>query len=140
MQLAESTILSEVIASSEAANMPASFIKHIRLEVEGDKIQVVNDWKYEDKYGKHFLARYFEFGTPVHYIAPKFARKLRFKSEGPEMGHGRALYSKRYDTEEGDEIFSSGHYVTGLPRTEAMSKGFEIGVAKFKTRLLNALL
>ena len=112
--------------------MPASFVKHIHMEVEGRKFKFINDWKYEDKYGRHLMARYFEYGTRQHWIAPRFKKVLTWLSAGPESGHGHAIYSKRYDNKKGQRLFSKGHYVSGLRRSEAMNIGFKKGIARFK--------
>jgi len=31
------------------------------------------------------------------------------------------------ESKQGDTLFSKGHYVSGVPRTEVMERGFQIG-------------
>ena len=48
-------------------------------------------------------------------------------SKGPQSGHAKAIYSKNASNKAGTTMFSTGHYVTGLPAYEPMTNGFRKG-------------
>ena len=147
-------VYDEMVRSAEAAAMPDKFIDGIKMVQVGKmEWEIYNDWhEYDEKYNKlKPLAAWFEDGTggPVSiWVSPRAAEALAWKSEGPEQGHGSAIYSKRAKqgrggptlppaTEgpalphEGNEqpwLFSKGHYVTGVPKTESQKTGFERGM------------
>ena len=128
-------LLDEIKRHAEAANMPHQFIDHIQIQTDGlGKYQLINDWSRTTKYGKALLAIYFEYGTRDHWIQPRFAKVLRWGHREPQggqkRGYGHAIFFERFDTKPGDTLFSKGHYVTGLPKTLAMTRGYQTGKAR----------
>ena len=124
----KNTILSEMISASNAANMPKTFIKNINLKkIEDGTYEIENAWTNED--GKP-LAVFFEYGTKDHWIQGN--PFLAWPSGGPNSGQAKAIYSKRADNKKGDMLFSTGHYVSGLPAYEPMTNGFRKGIQRMK--------
>lgn len=77
---------------------------------------VVSDYKVESKYGKYDVAKGREEGTSRHWIEPIFAKALHWLSGGPQSGRSRvAIFAKRHDNKKGQDLFSKGHYVSGIP-------------------------
>ncbi len=105
------TILKETIRSAQAANLPDEFISHIKIEQNENGFLLVNDWIKDDKP----LAIYFNYGTVDHYIKPKNKKALHGGDKWP--------------------YFSKGHYVSGLPKTEAMENGLQIGKKKLENKI-----
>ena len=128
------TIIPEMELSARASGLPEKFIRGITLTaISPTRFKITNTWESETGAP---LAKFFEWGTRDHWIEPKSSDGvLVWASQGPESGHSRAIYSKRYDNIEGQMLFSKGHYVTGLPRTDAMSIGFRLGTARLRKRL-----
>ena len=121
----QNTILLEMISAAHAANMPQSFISNIKLHKISDrKYEIENSWSIDDKP----LAIFFEYGTRDHWIQGNPI--LAWPSGGPNSGGKKAIYSKRADNKKGDTLFSTGHYVTGLPAYEPMTNGFRRGSKK----------
>ena len=127
----QNTIIYEMIMAAAAANLPQQFINNIRIKrVSKTRYEIINDWKSED--GKP-LAVYFEHGTRDHWISGKpLAWFQKEASKNP-----RAIYSQSSRPYPA-MIYSMGHYVTGLPATEAMHNGFRIGNRRLKTVLAEA--
>lgn len=129
--------------------MPKEFIDHIKLKDEGNGTYLIeNDWsgpptKWHPQ--EIPLAVWFEYGTDggaggKHWIAPRgkaagFSDVLAWPSAGPESGSPQAIYSKRADNEEGQTLFSKGHYVKGLEALEPMTNGWKVGLQKFAREL-----
>ena len=137
-ELITRTVLAEMISAAEAANVPASFLKHIKLEKVSDtEYRIVNDWHtFDPRTGKKVpLARFFEYGTDRHWIEPVDAKVLAWPSGGPQSGRAQAIYSKRADNTKGDMRFSKGHYVSGIIGYEPMNQGFRHGIKKMKQEL-----
>ena len=131
-ELIKKTILQEMILSSQAANMPESFIKNIKIKKVSDgTYEIENAWK--SKKDEKPLAIFFEYGTQDHWIQGNPI--LAFPSRGPESGSAKAIYSKNFHTKKGDTIFSTGHYVAGLPAYEPMTNGFRKGIQKMREML-----
>ena len=129
----KSTILAEMVSAAHAANMPESFIENIKLKKITDmQYEIENNWQSED--GKP-LAVFFEYGTKDHWIQGN--PLLAWKSGGPNSGNSKAIYSKRADNTKGNMLFSTGHYVTGLPAYEPMSNGFRRGSIQMKEMIIN---
>ncbi len=119
--LVNQTIITEIKNIAMAANIPQGFIDGIKFrKTEPNHGQVINTWGTEETP----LARYFNYGTVQHWIAPVTAKALAFP--GGEGKHATAIYFKG-QSKETDTLFSKGHYVSGVPRTEAMEIGFNLG-------------
>ena len=125
------TILKETILAAKAANLPEGFVSSIRIEKKGTLNYVlVNDWQKDGEP----LAIYFNYGTVDHYIKPKPGDTLAFSGEGT---HGSAIYFKSSNKKDHGNTtkFSKGHYVSGLPKTEAMENGYRIGQQKMQQKI-----
>ncbi len=115
------TIIAEIKSISMAANIPQKFIDGVKfVKTAPNKGKVINTWGTQDVP----LARYFNYGTTLHWIEPKTAKALAFPNTGGT--HARAIYFQGAKNK-GNTAFSKGHYVSGVPRTEAMERGFNIG-------------
>ena len=120
--LSNFTIAQEIRSLADAANIPREFAENIKIRKTGkNQGEVRNTWGSKDKP----LAAWFNYGTPQHWIEPK-------KEDGvlawpaSEGSHAHAIYFQG-DSKEGDTLFSGGHYVSGIPKTEVMERGFETG-------------
>lgn len=127
------TILRQAQMYARAANMPRKFIDNIRVESGPGGFDLVNEWK--GKKGEP-LAEWFEFGTERHWVEPKDKDGVL---AWPAVAHGKqrnapAIYFKR-GTKKGTMLFSKGHYVSGLPAIEPMTRGVEQGIHKLKRRI-----
>jgi hypothetical protein len=120
--LVNATIIEEIRVIADAANVPKSFAEHVKFIKTGPNIgKIINTWGTED----NPLARYFNYGTSTHWIEPLTADGV-LAWEATEGRNPSAIYFQG-QSEEGDVLFSKGHYVAGVPRTEVMERGFNIG-------------
>ena len=114
------TIIAEIKSIAQAANIPQGFIDGVKFVKTGpNKGNVINTWGTDEKP----LAIWFNYGTTQHWIEPKTAKVLAWQGKGGR--NPSAIYfqgEKNIGT-----MFSKGHYVSGVPRTEAMERGFNIG-------------
>ena len=106
--------------------------------------ELVNGWHSKDHLDQRKnipLARYFEYGTKNHFIFPRRAEKLAWKSRDLEQPTNVNYKWRKRDprTPEGGWIFSSGHEVSGLPRILAMTRGVREGTAALRTRIRNEM-
>lgn len=120
--LVDSTIIAEIMAIGFAAAVPKSFLDGVKfIKTAPNKGKVVNIWGTI----KNPLARYFNYGTSTHWIEPKEeGGVLAFPATG---GRNASAIFFQGESAEGDMMFSKGHYVSGVPRTEVMERGFQIG-------------
>lgn len=120
--LVNQTIITEIKNIAMAANIPQGFIDGVKFRKTGpNKGEVINTWGTTEKP----LAIWFNYGTVKHWIAPVNKKALHWEGAGT---HATAIFFKG---EKGtDSFFSKGHYVSGVPRTEAMEIGFNIGKAQ----------
>jgi len=117
------TIISEIKSIATAANIPQGFIDGVKFVKTGkNKGIVINTWGTDEKP----LAKWFNYGTVQHWIEPKTAKALAW--EGKSGSHATAIYFQ--GEKKAGTIFSKGHYVSGVPRTEAMERGYNIGKKK----------
>jgi hypothetical protein len=118
--LVNATIIREIKSIAEAANIPKGFIEGVKFKKTGKNIGVViNTWGNE----KTPLAKYFNYGTTQHWIEPVNKKALAW--QGKSGRNASAIYFQSGD-EDGTK-FSKGHYVSGVPKTEAMERGYNIG-------------
>ena len=116
-----------MVMAAQAANMPKKFIENIKLiSHSATSFTIENSWSKDDKP----LAVFFEYGTDDHWIEPVKGDVLAWASEGPESGQKKAIYSKRADNKKGNMLFSKGHFVSGIPAYEPMTRGFKIGYTR----------
>ena len=122
------TIVDEMVRAAQAANLPEEFVRGIEMHQEGQKFVIENAWKSKDGAP---LAVYFEHGTRDHWIE---AHPLSWFQESAPT-NPKAIYSQT-SREFPAQLFSWGHYITGLPATEAMHNGFKIGMARMQAAIL----
>ncbi len=109
--LYEQYVIPEVKAIAMAMNLPQKFIDGIKFVKTGkNEGKVINTWGTPNKP----LSKWFNYGTKAHFIAPIGALSLH------------------WITKEGGHAFSKGHMVSGLPKTNAMEIGIELGMKKLE--------
>ena len=119
--LVNQTIITEIKNIAMAANIPQGFIDGVKFRKTGpNQGQVINTWGTTEKP----LAIFFNYGTVQHWIAPVTAKALAWPASSGK--HATAIYFQG-EAKEGQTLFSKGHYVSGVPRTEAMEIGFNLG-------------
>ena len=119
--LINSTIIAEIKTLSDAANLPKSFKEHVKfVKTSKNRGDIVNTWGTTQKP----LAIFFNYGTKRHWIEPVNAKALAWSATAGR--NANAIYF-RGEAKAGDTLFSKGHYVSGVPKTEVMERGFEIG-------------
>lgn len=117
------TIITEIKAIAQAANIPQGFIDGVKFVKTGaNKGDVINTWGTDEKP----LAIWFNYGTTMHWIEPKPGGVLAWEGSGGK--HATAIYFQ--GEKSAGTKFSKGHYVSGVPRTEAMERGYNIGKKK----------
>lgn len=108
------TVIPEIRDVARAMNLPDEFIDNIKFIKTGKNTgKVINTWGTSQKP----LARWFNDGTKDHFIAPVSKK------------------AHHWITLLGNDAFSKGHMVRGLPKTEAM----EIGLFLGKKKLIQAV-
>jgi len=119
--LVKQTIIQEIKAIGAAANVPQGFIDGVKfIKTGSNKGQIINTWGTEEKP----LARYFNYGTVQHWIEPVNKKALAFPATSGR--NANAIYFQGEANPQGTK-FSKGHYVSGVPRTEVMERGFQSG-------------
>jgi hypothetical protein len=119
--LVKNTIVAEIKALGYAANVPQSFIDGVKfIKTEKNRGIIINTWGTKERP----LAIFFNYGTVQHWIEPTEAEALAWSSTAGQ--NPQAIFF-RGESKEGDMLFSKGHYVSGVPRTEVMERGFNIG-------------
>lgn len=115
-------IVDEIRIIAAAANMPKSFIDGVKFVKTGlNEGEIINTWGTKDVP----LAAYFNYGTTDHWIEPKSADGvLAFPASS---GRNASAIFFQGSSQKGDTMFSKGHYVSGVPRTEVMEIGYKIG-------------
>lgn len=124
-------VVFEVVAAAKASNLPLEFIGGIKWKRTGELTgRIINTWGTADKP----LAKWFNDGTPDHWIAPlKEGGVLAFPATFGR--HASAIFFMG-DAKQGATLFSKGHYVSGLDKTEAMERGIANGMKRFKPAVL----
>jgi len=115
------TVIFEIKSLAIAANMPNSFIEGVKFRRTGaNKGEIINTWGTEEKP----FAIWFNYGTPLQiWIEPVKAKALAWEGEGGS--HATAIYFQ--GEKNAGTKFSKGHYITGVPKTEVMERGYNIG-------------
>lgn len=120
--LVENTIIAEIRVLSAAANLPKGFAENVKfVKTARNKGEIINTWGSQEKP----LAKYFNYGTTKHWIEPVNASVLAWQAKPGK--HASAIYFQG-EAKKGDTLFSKGHYVSGVPRTEVMERGFNLGI------------
>lgn len=111
-ELAFDHIVPEIQGISLAMNIPRQFAEGVKAMRSGpNRVRIINTWGDRNKP----LAKWFNYGTRDH--GPRFAKFLHWK-----------------DKKTGRDIFAK--WVRGIPRTNAMETGIELGKKRFIDSLL----
>ncbi len=123
--LMNATVIAEIKSLAQAANMPQSFVNGVKFrKTEANRGEIINTWGTDSKP----LALWFNEGTSQHWIEPLDPEGvLAFPAK---QGRNASAIFFMGDSKEGDTLFSKGHYVSGVPKTEVMQRGFQIGKAR----------
>ena len=115
-------IIDEIRIIAAAANMPRHFIAGVKFVKTGkNEGEVINTWGTKDEP----LAKWFNYGTAQHWIEPLDPDGvLVFPASG---GINASAIFFQGGQQAGDTMFSKGHYVSGVPRTEVMEIGYRVG-------------
>jgi len=127
----ENFVVFEAVAAAKASNLPKEFTEGIAWKRTGELTgKIINTWGTQEKP----LAKWFEEGTPDHWIEPLSPDGvLVFEAT---FGKNASAIFFMGDEEEGRLIYSKGHYVSGLDKTEAMARGIATGFKKAETAIL----
>ena len=124
-------VVFEIIAAAKASNLPLEFIAGIKWKRTGDLSgKIVNTWGTAEKP----LAKWFNDGTPDHWIAPRKEGGV-LAWEATFGRHAKAIFFMG-DAKKGQMLFSKGHYVSGLDKTEVMERGINTGMKRLKPEIL----
>jgi len=126
-------VIPEMKNIANAMNLPQGFVDGIKFIKTGDNEgKIINTWGSIDIP----LAKWFNYGTKQHWIQPKKEGGV-LAWPAKEGKHATAIFFKG-GVNEGTMLFSKGHFVSGLDRTEAMeigiSKGMQSLTAHIQTR------
>ena len=115
------TVIEEIKRIAQGANLPQGFIDGVKfIRTAPNQGKIINTWGTEEKP----LARYFNYGTTMHWIEAVNAKVLAW--QGEQGRHATAIYFQGEQFPGGTK-FSTGHYVAGIPATHAMERGYNIG-------------
>jgi len=130
-QLMKEFLVFEAVAAAKASNLPLEFISGIAWKRTGELSgKVVNTWGSEKKP----LAKWFEFGTPDHWVEPLTPDGvLAFPATFGK--HATAIFFMG-NQEEGEILFSKGHYVSGIDKFESMTRGLATGFKRLKAAVI----
>jgi len=108
-------VIPEMQSVARAMNLPRHFVDGIKFKIVGPlHAKIFNVWGTQEKP----LSKWFNDGTNDHFIAPLGDWLLHWK------------------TPLGNDAYSRGHMIRGLPKTEAMEIGIAIGMRRLKTAVL----
>ena len=118
--LYNATVIDEIKSLAKASNLPQSFIDGVKFRrTAPNQGEVINTWGTKEKP----LAKWFNDGTKAHWIAP-LKKVLSWLSKAGS--HASAIFYQG-GTKPGTRLFSKGHYVSGIAKTEVMEKGYQLG-------------
>ncbi len=122
VELFETFVVQEIRVIGAAANVPKPFIDGVKFIKTGkNEGEIVNVWGTKEVP----LAIYFNYGTVDHWIEPLTEDGvLAFPASG---GRNASAVFFQGGAKAGDTMFSKGHYVSGVPKTEIMEIGYAIG-------------
>ena len=124
-------VVFECISAAKASNLPLEFIAGIAWKRTGDLDgRIINTWGTKDKP----LAKWFNDGTPDHWIEPLDPEGV-LVWEATIGKNAKAIFFMG-NAEQGQLLFSKGHYVSGLDKTEAMERGISNGMRRVRPAIL----
>lgn len=132
--LVEDTFLFECRAMAFAANLPDKFIDGLAYIITGPmSFKLINTWGSEEKP----LAKWFNDGTTDHWIAPLGDYPLHWKAgDADKARNASAIFFESAEISEGQDMYSYGHMVSGLPATHSMERAIERAKKRFLTLVL----
>lgn len=130
-QLMKDNVIFEIISAAHASNLPKEFINGIAWRRTGPLSgKIVNTWGDSQKP----LALWFNDGTVDHWIQPlKPGGVLAWPAT---FGRNATAIFFMGNAQPGDMLFSKGHFVKGIPKTEVMQRGINIGMKRLQTVIL----
>lgn len=131
--LYDTYVIPEMKSVALAMNLPPGFADGIEFIKSGKNHgRIINTWGTR----RVPLALWFNYGTKAHWIAPVNAKILSWISAGAAAGRNSgAIFFQNFLNKPGNRMYSKGHYVSGLPRTEAMEIGLRHGIKSLKEAL-----
>jgi len=115
------TIVEEIKNLAKASNLPQAFIDGVKFRrTAPNEGEIINTWGSQEKP----LARWFNDGTRAHWIAPVRKKALHWLAKSGRFA--KAIFFQS-GVKSGTDLFSMGHYVSGIVATHSMERGFEIG-------------
>ena len=131
--LVNATIIREIQVLCDAANIPEGFKSGVKfVRTSPNTGEVINTWGTPEKP----LAIWFNYGTKRHWVEPIFSSALSWLYKSGS--HGNAIYFQG-DAQPGDRLYSKGHYVSGVPKTEVMERGFAAGIKRLAVEAARVL-
>ena len=143
LKLAKKSFGQDFLAVSQSEKMSDRFIKSLKFNqnsnIGNNEISIsftVSSYKTDDDKP---LWKFFEYGTKDHWIEPVNAKALHWTKKGGDVGRPQGIYFQSSATQEGDSLFSKGHYVRGIKAREVMGRTKKRGIQKFKNLLISGL-
>lgn len=140
VSIAHRTLGEEFLRLCEDRGMTQRYSQSLVIEstVTGNGIKLKLYVDYEDRDGKGIpLDEYFEHGTKDHWIEPVNKKALHWIKQGG--GSPQSIYSESSETQDGDGMFSKGHFVKGIEARNIMTDTRRLGFPKFKKELMKQL-
>jgi len=124
-------VVFECVAAAKASNLPLEFIAGIAWKRTGDLSgSIINTWGTKDKP----LAKWFNDGTRDHWIEPLDPDGVLVWEA--TIGKNATAIFFMGNAEVGSLLFSKGHFVSGLDKTEAMERGIANGMRRARPAIL----
>ena len=138
--IAHRTIGEEFLRLCDDRGMTQRYSQSLVIETNvssaGIKLKIYVD--YKDRDGKNIpLDLFFEHGTKDHWIEPKNKKALHWIKSGG--GSPQSIYSQGSESQDGDGMFSKGHFVKGIEARNIMTDTKRLGYPKFKKELMKQL-
>jgi len=116
-ELMQEFLIFEITSAALASNLPKEFVDGVAWVRTGELSgKIVNRWGSAEKP----LARWFNDGTPDHWIEP--LKPGGVLSWTATFGNNATAIFFAGNQTEGQRMYSKGHYVSGLEKTEAMQR------------------
>lgn len=130
VSIAQQTLERSIKREAKQKRLPQRYINNIHTEFDGEYLWVWVDFKGDDD---EDLDLFFEEGTKSHWIAPIRKKALAWKARAGKFAS--AIYYKS-GIRSGKNLFSKGHYVSGIRARYVFKDGFDKGYPKFKRKLV----
>ena len=125
-------VIPEIKNVALAANLPQEFVDGIKFVKTGkNEGKIINTWGTSELP----LAKWFNYGTKQHWIQPK--KEGGVLAWTAKAGRNPRAIFFQGGAKVGDILFSKGHFVSGLPRTEVMEIGIALGMRALTANVQN---